>query len=101
MKRLQAAALIFFVVVFYCFITHVPLFAETPNDTYKVVLPGRITTFDVSAEDSDVLFAVVLDKTAKSIDGGETWQDVGSITKIATIAIDSKDPKIIYAAQGG
>lgn len=69
-------------------------------------LPGMhgksIRAFAMSADDSRILVAGALDGVYRSFDAGATWQRVSpphhaEIKNIESVAIDPRDPDIIYA----
>ncbi|HYY68987.1 MAG TPA: hypothetical protein VE734_04595 [Terriglobales bacterium] len=69
-------------------------------------LPGMhgksVRSFALAASDPDMLFAGALDGVFRSRDGGAHWERISppghpEIKNIESLAIDPKDPSIIYA----
>lgn len=75
--------------------------SDTPVDGAKIILKGIMRYFDVSKSDPDVIYALSSGKLMKSINAGEKWTEITSISKIVTVEIDRDNPNTVYAAQGG
>jgi len=69
---------------------------------FKTLIEGYIYTFEISPGNSDIVYATnIEDKLYKSNDGGQSWKIVDTTLSITRIAINDKNPDVVFASAGG